>query len=88
MIESDDGSRLAEVRVYSYDLTYAHGTYVMSQGREISTLPQRGGGRDRQERPHWLCRGLPARHHIPPRLRRRGHRRPRGARAGACSAST
>jgi cis-L-3-hydroxyproline dehydratase len=36
--ESDEGSRIAEVRVHSYHLTYAHGTYVMSQGREISTL--------------------------------------------------
>jgi cis-L-3-hydroxyproline dehydratase len=32
-------SRVAEVRVYRYELTYAHGTYVMSQGREISVLP-------------------------------------------------
>ena len=39
MIESDVGERLVEVRVYSYDLTYAHGTYVMSQARQISTLP-------------------------------------------------
>lgn len=39
VIEGDNGSRLAEVRVHSYNLTYAHGTYVMSQGREISTLP-------------------------------------------------
>ena len=38
MTESDAGSRIAEVRVHSYHLTYAHGTYVMSQGREISTL--------------------------------------------------
>jgi cis-L-3-hydroxyproline dehydratase len=39
VIEIDGGARLSEVRVYTYDLTYAHGTYVMSQGREISTLP-------------------------------------------------
>jgi L-alanine-DL-glutamate epimerase-like enolase superfamily enzyme len=36
--ESEDGNRVVQVRVHSYDLTYAHGTYVMSQGREISTL--------------------------------------------------
>jgi len=36
--DSDDGNRIAEVRVHSYDLTYAHGTYVMSRGREISSL--------------------------------------------------
>ena len=39
MIEGDEGNRLAEVRVHSYNLTYAHGTYVMSQSRQISTLP-------------------------------------------------
>ncbi len=39
MIESDEGSLLEAVRVFSYDLSYAHGTYVMSQGREVSTLP-------------------------------------------------
>jgi L-alanine-DL-glutamate epimerase-like enolase superfamily enzyme len=38
VIASDEGTLLSEVRVYTYDLTYAHGTYVMSQGREISTL--------------------------------------------------
>jgi cis-L-3-hydroxyproline dehydratase len=36
---NDEGSRLIEVRAYSYELSYAHGTYVMSQGREVSTLP-------------------------------------------------
>lgn len=30
---------VAEVRVYRYALTYAHGTYVMSHGREITVLP-------------------------------------------------
>jgi cis-L-3-hydroxyproline dehydratase len=39
VIDLDDSSRVVEVRVHSYELTYAHGTYVMSQGREISTLP-------------------------------------------------
>jgi cis-L-3-hydroxyproline dehydratase len=39
VIVSDEGNLLTEVRVYSYDLSYAHGTYVMSQGREVSTLP-------------------------------------------------
>ena len=39
VIEGDEGNRLAEVRVHSYNLTYAHGTYVMSQSRQISTLP-------------------------------------------------
>ncbi len=29
---------VAEVRVYGYDLSYAHGTYVMSKGREITVL--------------------------------------------------
>jgi cis-L-3-hydroxyproline dehydratase len=38
VIESAEGCVLREVRVYSYDLSYAHGTYVMSQGREVSTL--------------------------------------------------
>jgi cis-L-3-hydroxyproline dehydratase len=39
VVISGEGSRVTEVRVYRYDLTYAHGTYVMSQGREVSTLP-------------------------------------------------
>ena len=39
MIDTDGGSRLTEVRAFSYDLTYAHGTYVMSQGRKVATLP-------------------------------------------------
>jgi len=38
LIESDEGSQLAEVRVHRYDLTYAHGTYVMSGGREVAAL--------------------------------------------------
>lgn len=39
MIKGREDNRVKEVRVYTYDLTYAHGTYVMSRGREISTLP-------------------------------------------------
>ncbi len=39
VIDTDGGSRLTEVRAFSYDLTYAHGTYVMSQGRKVATLP-------------------------------------------------
>ncbi len=39
MVLGVNGSRVTEVRVYRYNLTYAHGTYVMSQGREVSTLP-------------------------------------------------
>ena len=31
--------RVARVDVYGYDLTYVHGTYVMSGGREIVSLP-------------------------------------------------
>jgi hypothetical protein len=31
-------SRVTEVRVYSYDLTYAHGTHVMSKGRQVHVL--------------------------------------------------
>ena len=31
--------RVARVDVYGYDLTYVHGTYVMSGGREIASLP-------------------------------------------------
>jgi L-alanine-DL-glutamate epimerase-like enolase superfamily enzyme len=31
--------RIARVDVYGYDLTYVHGTYVMSGGREIVSLP-------------------------------------------------
>jgi cis-L-3-hydroxyproline dehydratase len=31
--------RIARVDVYGYDLTYVHGTYVMSGGREIVGLP-------------------------------------------------
>jgi L-alanine-DL-glutamate epimerase-like enolase superfamily enzyme len=31
-------SRIAEVRVHAYDLTYAHGSYVMSQGRSVRVL--------------------------------------------------
>jgi len=38
VVVSEEGNRLTEVRVHTYDLTYAHGTYVMSQGREVSTL--------------------------------------------------
>lgn len=30
---------VAEVRVYRYGLSYAHGTYVMSKGREVTVLP-------------------------------------------------
>ncbi|HXW80364.1 MAG TPA: mandelate racemase/muconate lactonizing enzyme family protein [Acidimicrobiales bacterium] len=35
---SVEESRITEVRVFSYDLTYAHGTYVMSKGREVRVL--------------------------------------------------
>ncbi|HTT91244.1 MAG TPA: hypothetical protein VMF65_16940, partial [Acidimicrobiales bacterium] len=38
MTESDGGSQLTEVRVHRYELTYAHGTYVMSGGREVAAL--------------------------------------------------
>jgi L-alanine-DL-glutamate epimerase-like enolase superfamily enzyme len=31
--------QVARVDVYGYDLTYVHGTYVMSGGREIASLP-------------------------------------------------
>ena len=31
--------KIARVDVYGYDLTYVHGTYVMSAGRAIETLP-------------------------------------------------
>ena len=31
--------QIARVDVYGYDLTYVHGTYVMSGGREIVSLP-------------------------------------------------
>ncbi len=31
--------RVARVDIYGYDLTYVHGAYVMSGGREISSLP-------------------------------------------------
>lgn len=31
--------QIAEARLYRYELTYAHGTYRMSHGREITTLP-------------------------------------------------
>lgn len=31
--------RIERVDVYNYDLTYVHGTYVMSGGRKISSLP-------------------------------------------------
>jgi len=31
--------QVARVDVYGYDLTYVHGTYVMSGGREIVSLP-------------------------------------------------
>jgi L-alanine-DL-glutamate epimerase-like enolase superfamily enzyme len=30
--------RIAEVRVHTYSLTYAHGSYVMSEGREVRVL--------------------------------------------------
>jgi L-alanine-DL-glutamate epimerase-like enolase superfamily enzyme len=30
---------IAQVEVYGYDLTYAHGSYVMSEGRVLDTLP-------------------------------------------------
>src|SRR4029077_12268910 len=33
------GVQVARVDVYGYDLTYVHGTYVMSGGREIVSLP-------------------------------------------------
>ena len=38
MAASVEESRVTEVRVYSYDLTYADGTYVMSKGREVHVL--------------------------------------------------
>jgi L-alanine-DL-glutamate epimerase-like enolase superfamily enzyme len=31
--------RVARVDVFGYDLTYVHGTYIMSGGREIASLP-------------------------------------------------
>ena len=30
--------KIKRIDVYGYDLTYVHGTYVMSGGREITTL--------------------------------------------------
>ncbi len=38
MVGSIDGSRVTEVRVFAYDLTYADGSYVMSQGRAVDVL--------------------------------------------------
>ena len=31
--------KIKRVDIYSFDLTYVHGTYVMSGGREITSLP-------------------------------------------------
>ena len=31
--------QIARVDVFGYDLTYVHGTYVMSGGREVVSLP-------------------------------------------------
>ncbi|MCU1493827.1 MAG: Mandelate racemase/muconate lactonizing protein [Acidimicrobiaceae bacterium] len=38
MPDSDAGSQIQEIRVHTYELTYVHGTYVMSKGREIAAL--------------------------------------------------
>ncbi len=32
-------TRIERVNVYGYDLTYAHGDYVMSGGRVVNRLP-------------------------------------------------
>ena len=34
-----DLMRIAKIDVYNFDLTYVHGTYIMSGGREITHLP-------------------------------------------------
>jgi L-alanine-DL-glutamate epimerase-like enolase superfamily enzyme len=38
-VGSIDESRVTAIRVHVYDLTYAHGSYVMSQGRAVDVLP-------------------------------------------------
>ncbi len=39
MSGSGPEARIVRVEVFGYDLSYAHGRYVMSKGREVTTLP-------------------------------------------------
>src|SRR3954452_9043253 len=34
-----EASAIARIEVYGYELTYAHGSYVMSEGRVLDALP-------------------------------------------------
>ena len=36
---SGAASAIARVEVYGYELTYAHGSYAMSEGRVLADLP-------------------------------------------------
>jgi L-alanine-DL-glutamate epimerase-like enolase superfamily enzyme len=38
-VRSGSGASIERIDVFGYELTYAHGTYVMSSGREIARLP-------------------------------------------------
>ena len=72
--------RIARVTIFGYDLHYAHGEYVMSGGRTITSLPstivklETDDGLDR------LRRDVPARPDLPARARR-------AARAPRCASS-
>ena len=67
----DSANVIDRIDVHGYDLTYAHGDYVMSSGRVVNVLPStvvrirtRGGVEGFGE-------SLPAREHVPAGLRAR-----------------
>ena len=79
----DRANVIDRVDVYGYDLTYAHGDYVMSSGRVVNVLPSTVVRIRTRDGVDGFGETLPAREHIPARLRGRRARRVARARAGA-----
>ena len=74
---------IERIDVFGYELTYAHGDYVMSSGRVVNRLPSTVVRITTRDGVRGLRRGLPARHDVPAGVRRgRSGRHPR-ARPGA-----
>ena len=80
---SQPATMIDRVEVFGYDLTYAHGEYVMSTGRVVDRLPSTVVRIDDPVGDRGLWRDVPARDHVPAGVRRRGARRAAGAGARA-----
>ena len=78
--------QVVRVDVYGYDLTYVHGTYVMSGGREIVSLPSTVVRVTADDGTEGFGETLPARARLPAGARRGRARRAARARPGAARA--